>query len=76
MSFASQPARAVAIVTGGSSRAGRDVARADRPGQGELPEDRKPDGIGRGLQEQDVRIGLSLHPRQCIDRFLYRQLSI
>jgi hypothetical protein len=56
--------------------AGRDIAGADWPGKGELPKDRQPDGIGRGLQEQDLRIGVALHATQCIDKYLLRQVSI
>ena len=38
-----------------------DVTGAHGPGQGELAQDRKPDGVGGRLQEQDVRVRLTLH---------------
>ena len=40
----------------------RDVAGADRACQGKLSKDGQPDRIGCGLQEQDLGVGMALHP--------------
>ena len=49
---------------------------ADLGAVAQLPEDGEPSWVGGGLQEQDVRIGLALHGRYCIDRCLSWQVSI
>ena len=56
--------------------AGGEVAGADLGAVAQLAEDREPGRVGGGLQEQDVGVGLALHVDQCIDRCLYRQVSI
>ena len=39
-----------------------DVACADRAGQGQLTEDGQADRVSCGLQEQDLGVGMALHP--------------
>ena len=42
--------------------AGGEVARADLGAVAQLAQDREAGGVGGGLEEQDVGIGLALHP--------------
>ena len=56
--------------------AGGEVAGAYLRQVAQLPKDRESGGVGGRLQEQDVRIGLSLHMGHGIDRCLYSQVSI
>ena len=51
--------------------AARDVAGTHMAGQRQLAQDCQSDRVGRGLQEQDLGIGLALHAVQCIDKCLF-----
>ena len=48
--------------------AGREVAGADAVKGRELAQDGQPSRIGRGLEEDDIGVGLALHVRHCIDK--------